>query len=714
MPTPTSTDVLIERVSTYLNQEHVERIKDAFEFGRLAHDGQKRKAGGDYIWHPVAVAEILAQIKLDQDSIIAALLHDVIEDTPYTKEDITDRFGESVAEIVEGVTKLTKMMFSTPQQAKAENFRKMIMAMSRDIRVILIKLADRLHNMRTLGVMRLDKQKRIAQETLEFFAPIAGRLGINSIRIELEDLCFKIIYPMRYAALEKALAKARGHRNEIINQITHTIEHRLEQEQITGRVFGREKHLYSLYKKMKNKGKHFNEILDIFAFRLIVDNPDSCYRALGAMHSLYKPLPNRFKDYIAIPKSNGYQALHTTLFGPFSSARLEVQIRTTEMHDVAEHGIAAHWLYKQQDGSETPVSDTVDQKAQEWVKNLLEIQKSAGNSLDFLENVKIDLFPDVIYVFTPKGEIISLPRGATALDFAYAVHSNVGHSAVSCHIDNKLRPLRTILHSGNTVEIVRGRLEKPNPSWLQFVKTAKARTQIRHYMRDLEAEDAILLGKEILKRALHRFNMQLEGLSEAQFVIILSDLKIESKSEMFQDLGTGRRLAPLVAKKIHDILLGVEDSIDSPDNIYGEALPINGTEGFAVQFANCCHPIPGDEIIGYLSAEKGLMIHRESCANIRKIKAQSDKLLDVHWSEEPEGSFLTEIQLEVKNLRGSLATIASKIATTQTDIDSVTSEDKDDQYSLMNFILHVKDRNHLAQIMKALKKEALVEKVHRL
>lgn len=714
MATPTSTDSLIEKIRLYLNPEQVKRIQQAFEFGRIAHQGQTRKAGGDYIWHPVAVAEILAEIQLDQDSIIAALLHDVIEDTPYTKDDITELFGESVAEIVEGVTKLNKMIFSTPQQAKAENFRKMIMAMSRDIRVILIKLADRLHNMRTLGVMRRDKQRRIAEETLEFFAPIAGRLGINSIRIELEDLCFKSIYPMRYAVLEKALAKARGHRNEIIAQITHTIEYRLQQETIPGRVFGREKHLYSLYKKMKNKGKHFDEILDIFAFRVIVDNPDSCYRALGAMHSLYKPLPNRFKDYIAIPKSNGYQALHTTLFGPFSSARLEIQIRSEEMHDVAEHGIAAHWLYKQQDGSDSKVSDTVDQKAQEWVKNLLEIQKSAGNSLDFLENVKIDLFPDVIYVFTPKGDIISLPRGATALDFAYAVHTNVGHSAVSCHIDNKLRPLRTTLHSGNTVDVVRGRLEKPNPSWLQFVKTAKARTQIRHYMRDLETEDAILLGKEILKRALHRFNMQIEGLSEDQLQSVLKGLEITSESKLYQALGAGKRLAPIVAKQIHDIILGDDDNVETTEYLHGEALPITGTEGFAVEFANCCHPIPGDEIIGYLSAEKGLMIHRENCTNLRKIKAQPEKLLDVHWADEAQGSFLTEMQLEVKNVRGSLATIASAIAATHTDIDSVTSEDKDDQYSLMNFILHVKNRNHLAHVMKTLKKNPLVEKLQRL
>lgn len=716
MPTPTSTDALIEKVSTYLNVEQVERIKQAFEFGRVAHEGQKRKAGGDYIWHPVAVAEILADIQLDQDSIIAALLHDVIEDTPYTKDDIAVLFGESVAEIVEGVTKLTKMIFSNPQQAKAENFRKMIMAMSRDIRVILIKLADRLHNMRTLGVMRREKQKRIAMETLEFFAPIAGRLGINAIRIELEDLCFRIIHPMRYAALEKALLKARGHRNEIIEQIKQTIDHRLQQEKIPGYVFGREKHLYSLYKKMKNKGKHFDEILDIFAFRIIVDSPDSCYRALGAMHSLYRPLPYRFKDYIAIPKSNGYQALHTTLLGPFGGkTRLEIQIRSEQMHEVAEHGIAAHWLYKQESSEDNQVSNTVDQKAQEWVKNLLELQKSAGNSLDFLENVKIDLFPDVIYVFTPKGDIISLPRGATALDFAYAVHTNVGHSAVSCSIDNKLLPLRTKLESGNTVEVVRGKLEKPNPAWLQFVKTAKARTQIRHYMRDLETGDAIKLGKEILKRALHRFNMQLEGLSEEHQQTILATLGIDNWELLLEELGTGKRLGPLAAKQIHDIVLGNDDQVEPlPSESDEQALSIQGTEGFAVQFANCCHPIPGDEIIGFISAEKGLVIHRDNCKNVRQIKSQPEKVLEVNWSDQPQGAFLTEIQLEVKNQRGSLATIASDIASTQTDIDSVTSEDKDDQYSLMNFILHVRDRHHLAQVIKKLKKNRLVEKIQRL
>ena len=712
--TPTSTDGLIEKVSLYLNPDQVERIKQAFEFGRMAHEGQKRKSGGDYIWHPVAVAEILAEIHLDQDSIISALLHDVIEDTPYGKDDIVELFGESVGEIVEGVTKLTKMIFSNPQQAKAENFRKMIMAMSRDIRVILIKLADRLHNMRTLGVMRRDKQHRIALETLEFFAPIAGRLGINSIRIELEDLCFKAMHPMRYAALEKALMMARGHRKEVIEQITHTIDHRLKQEQISGYVFGREKHLYSLYKKMKHKRKHFDEILDIFAFRVIVDTPDSCYRALGAMHSLYKPLPNRFKDYIAIPKSNGYQALHTSLLGPFGrNTHLEVQIRSEQMHDVAEHGIAAHWLYKQ-DGGEEAVASTVDQKAQEWVKNLLELQKSAGNSLDFLENVKIDLFPDVIYVFTPKGDIISLPRGATAVDFAYAVHSKVGSSAVSCQIDNRLLPLRTKLESGNTVDIVRGKMEKPNPSWLQFVKTAKARTQIRHYMRDLESKDAIQLGAEILKRALHRYNMEVEGLSEENRNTILQSLETDSWNGFLEEIGTGKRLGPLVGKQIHNLILGTDDTVEYQP-ISGEelALPITGSEGFAIQFANCCHPIPGDEILGYISAEKGLVVHRENCSNIRNVKNNVEKVLEVHWSEKPKGTYLTEIQLEVKNIRGSLAKIASEIASTQTDIDGVTSDDKDDQYSQMNFRVHVRDRKHLADIIKTLKKNRIVEKIQR-
>lgn len=714
MPTPSSLDGLISKASVYLNEEQIEQIKSAFEFGALAHQGQTRKSGEDYIWHPVAVSEILAEIQLDKESLIAAILHDVIEDTEYSKQDIEDRFGENVAEIVDGVTKLGKLEFDNPQEAQAENFRKMILAMARDIRVILIKLADRLHNMRTLGVMRPDKQRRIAHETLDIYAPIAGRLGINAIRIELEDLGFKAMHPYRFAVLENAVKKARGNRKEVIEQITESIHHRLMQENIPSQVIGREKHLYSLYKKMKNKRQSFSDILDIFAFRILVNSADECYRTLGTVHSLYKPLPGRFKDYIAIPKANGYQSLHTALFGPYG-VHLEVQIRTEEMHEVSEHGIAAHWQYKQ-DGSEDQNSVShVDLRAQEWVKNLLEIQQSAGNSLDFLENVKIDLFPDVIYVFTPKGDIITLPAGSTPVDFAYAVHTNIGHSTVGCRIDKKLVPLRTALESGKTIHIIKGTEAAPNPAWLNFVKTAKARSQIRHFMKHQQTGDAEKLGQKMLAKSLRKFNMAYEGLTEDIRSLLIEVLNLENWEQLLAELGTGNRMSPLVAKQIHDIVLGTEDEIEPKKDLSEETkLPISGTEGMVIHFANCCHPIPGDEIMGFISTEKGLVIHRESCHNIKNIKNQPEKCLDVRWDEAAEGTFLTELQLEVVNQRGALATIANEIAKTNTDIERVRSEDKDETYSLMQFVINVRDRIHLAQVIKHLKHLSIVEKIQRL
>ncbi len=716
MPTPNSLDGLIEKASQYLSKEHVNRIKIAFEFGEKAHRGQTRKSGGDYIWHPVAVAEILAEIQLDQESLIAAILHDVVEDTSYTKADIIEHFGESVAEIVDGVTKLGKLEFESPQEAQAENFRKMILAMARDIRVILIKLADRLHNMRTLGVMRPDKQRRIAKETLEIFAPIAGRLGINAIRIELEDLGFKAMYPMRYAVLENAVRKARGNRNEVIEQITDTIQNRLNQENITGQVIGREKHLYSLYKKMRNKRQNFVDILDIFAFRIITNSADDCYRTLGSIHSLYKPLPGRFKDYIAIPKSNGYQSLHTALFGPFG-VHLEVQIRDKTMHEASEHGIAAHWQYKQSETTEEYLPSHVDVRAQEWVKNLLEIQQSAGNSLDFLENVKIDLFPDVIYVFTPQGDIITLPRGATPVDFAYAVHTNIGHSTIACRIDKKLVPLRTKLETGKTIHIIKGSHTQPNPAWLNFVNTAKARSQIRHFMKSQRTGDAIKLGKKLLSQSLRKHNMVYSGLTSDIQETLIAALNLSSWEQLLEDLGTGNRMSPLVAKQVHDTVLGSDDQV--PDNnprseVDNTPLPISGTEGMLIHFANCCLPIPGDEIVGFISAEKGLVIHRCHCHNVKSIKNLSEKCLDVNWAKSPEGTYLTELQLETTNQRGALATIANEIAKTNTDIERVRSEDKDETYSFMYFAINVRDRIHLAQVMRRLKQLSIVEKIHRI
>lgn len=713
MSTPISIDGLIKKASAYLTSEQVELIQSAYDFGALAHQGQTRKSGGDYIWHPVAVAEILAEIQLDKESLIAAILHDVVEDTPYTKEDIAERFGESVAEIVDGVTKLGKLEFDSPQEAQAENFRKMILAMARDIRVILIKLADRLHNMRTLGVMRPDKQRRIAHETLDIYAPIAGRLGINAVRIELEDLGFKAMHPLRFAVLESAVKKARGNRKEVVEQISETIHNRLIQENIQSDVVGREKHLYSLYKKMKSKRQNFNDILDIFAFRILVDTADECYRTLGAVHSLYKPLPGKFKDYIAIPKSNGYQSLHTALFGPYG-VHLEVQIRTETMHEVSEHGIAAHWQYKQDHSEQDNSVSNVDLRAQEWVKNLLEIQQSAGNSLDFLENVKIDLFPDVIYVFTPKGDIITLPTGSTPVDFAYAVHTNIGHSTLGCRIDKKLVPLRTPLESGKTIHILKGADAEPNPAWLNFVKTAKARSQIRHFMKNQQTGEAIALGQRMLTKSLRHFNMSYEGLADENRTLFIEELKLNDWEQLLSELGTGNRMAPLVAKQIHDFVLGADDEIGPKNANPDAALPISGTEGMVVHFANCCHPIPGDEILGFVSTEKGLVIHRETCHNTKNIRNQPDKCLDVQWAQDSEATFLAEIQIEAMNQRGTLATIANEIAKTNTDIERVRSEDKDESYSLMHFVVNVRDRVHLAQVLKRLKHLSIVEKIQRL
>lgn len=719
MPTPITIDQLIRKASNYLSPNQVESIQDAFKFAALAHQGQTRKAGGDYVWHPVAVAEILAEIQLDHESLIAAILHDVVEDTAYNKQDIIDRFGESVAEIVDGVTKLGKVKFENPQEAQAESFRKMILAMSRDIRVILIKLADRLHNMRTLGVMRADKQRRIAKETLDIYAPIAARLGINAIRIELEDLGFKAMYPYRFSVLERAVQKAKGNRTEVVNRITDAITNRLAEDKISVQVLGREKHLYSLYKKMKYKKLNFDEILDIFAFRIVTHSADDCYRALGSIHALYKPFPGRFKDYIAIPKPNGYQSLHTVVFGPFR-AYIEVQIRTHIMQEVSEHGIAAHWLYKDEldEGSQPnkeKALSAVELRAQEWVKNLLEIQQSAGNSLDFLENVKIDLFPNVIYVFTPNGDIITLPKGATPIDFAYAVHSNVGNATVGCRIDKKLAPLRTKLESGQTIEIIKSVESQPNPNWLNFVATAKARSQIRAFLKGQQVQSATLLGEKLLSKALRTFNMSYLGLTDDLRASLVTDLKLESWHQLEEEIGLGKRFATLVAKQIHDLILGSDDIVET-FNQYSpsEPLAINGTEGMVIHYAQCCHPIPGDEIMGFISAEKGLVIHRQECSNVKNFKNHPDKWLDADWGSAIEQVFDVELVIEAKNQRGTLATIASNIAASKTDIDRVRSEDKDESYSLMYITIKVKDRNHLADIIKKLKRLSIVEKIHRL
>lgn len=715
--TPTSIDGLIQKTSLYLEDKQVKKIIVAFKFAKKLHRGQIRKSGGDYIWHPVAVAEILAEIQLDCESIVAALLHDIIEDTPISKVKLKTKFGESITEIVDGVTKLGKLEFDNPQEAQAENFRKMIMAMARDIRVILIKLADRLHNMRTLNVMRLDKQRRIAIETLDIYAPIAARLGINAIRLELEDLGFKAMYPLRHKVLELAVKNTKGHRHEIVNKIAINIERRLQEENIPAQVIGREKHLYSLYKKMKYKKLRFDDILDIFAFRVIVNTADQCYRALGSTHSLYKPFPGRIKDYIAIPKPNGYQSLHTVLFGSFGGY-IEVQIRTKEMNEVSEHGIAAHWVYKK-----NPTKDTQNQiknspveiRAQEWVKNLLEMQQSAGNSLDFLESVKIDLFPSVIYLFTPNGDIVTLPIGATAIDFAYAVHTSVGHSAIGCRVNKKLIPLRSKLESGQTIEIMRSEEKQPNPAWLQVVITAKARSQIRAFLKKQQHTSAIKLGKRLLKKSLLTYSMKYKSLTGIIQEDLIDKLNIVSWKLLLEDIGHGKRFANLVAKQIHDLVLGSENNTFVPSKTAKNATPltISGTEGMVVNYAGCCYPILGDDIIGFISAEKGLVIHRQECNSVKNFKNNPDKWLDVHWGTKIQQLFNVGLQIEVENSRGALAKIATEISAEKSDIERITSEDKDESYSLMNLIIKVNSRKHLAGIMRQLRNMSIVEKIHR-
>jgi GTP pyrophosphokinase len=693
LPDPACLQRLLNKTS-YLKPEQQQRLRAAFWFGAQAHEGQTRKSGEPYITHPLAVAGILADIHLDVDSLTAAILHDVIEDTPINRAHLSDRFGDDVANLVEGVTKLGKLEFSNPQEAQAENFRKMLMAMARDLRVILIKLADRLHNMRTLGSMRPDKRRRIARETLDIYAPIAARLGINAWRMELEDLCFVAKYPARARVLAEGVRKVRGNRKELVEQITNAIAHRLTQEGIHCDVKGREKHLFSLYNKMKQKRLHFNEVMDIYAFRIIVDNADACYRTLGMIHSLYKPLPGRFKDYIAIPKPNGYQSLHTVLFAT-QGVHIEVQIRSGDMHTLAEHGVAAHWSYKLNGSSRVAAAD---QRAQEWVKHLLEMQQSAGNSLDFLETVKIDLFPDSLYVFTPDGDIKTLPRGATVVDFAYAVHTKLGNTCIGARVNKMPVPLKTQLQNGQTVEIVRGSAPAPNPNWLDFVTTAKARSQIRHYLKNQHSEHAISLGDRLLKKALHALGIPDTPISAKQQQHLLLELKALDWSDLLMTIGLGNRLPALVAKQIAD---GLNESNATPT--LPQPLHISGTEGLALSYAQCCHPVPGDCIMGFISSERGLVIHRTGCPNLSNFRKHPEKWLDVQWEAGINSEFIVAITIETQNKRGVLATVANTIATEGSNIETVANADKDNHHSVMHFTITVRDLDHLQSVLRRLR-----------
>jgi len=695
---------LSDLLEEYLEPDQVQDVYRAYLFGAEAHDGQHRMSGEPYITHPLAVAKILADMRMDCQGIIAAILHDVIEDTPTAKEQIEKEFSKEIAELVDGVSKIAMMDFSSKAEAQAENFRKMMLAMVKDIRVIMIKLADRLHNMRTLGVMRPEKRRRIARETLEIYAPIANRLGMNKLRLELEDLGLQAHYPQRYRVLKDAVVKSRGNRKEILNKIEAAIKGRLEQENLKGEAIGREKHLYSLYTKMVSKRLSFREVFDMYAFRIVVKSVDQCYRALGVMHNLYKPVPGKFKDYIAIPKSNGYQSLHTVLFGPYG-VPIEVQIRSEDMDAVAESGVAAHWLYKSGDNN-----SSASLRAREWLRTLLELQKNAGDSLEFIENVKIDLFPDEVYVFTPRGEIMELPRGASVVDFAYAVHSDVGNTCVAARVDRRLMPLRTQLYNGQTVEIITASGAHPNPSWLSFVVTAKARTNVRHYLKNLRQEEAVELGKRMLDKSLRGLDSSLADVNSERMQELLEVSQFSNEEALFEDIGMGGRLAMLVARQL---LESGQEGEFSGDKGHSHPLIIKGTEGMVVSFAKCCHPIPGDPIVGFVSTGRGIVVHTQSCNNIADYRKLAEKWIDVEWSQEIEGDFVAEMRVDVANQRGVLATLASVISDMDSNIENVDIEERDGMTHSINFTLTVKNRDHLAGIIRRAKSVKNVMRISR-
>ncbi|MBM68931.1 MAG: bifunctional GTP diphosphokinase/guanosine-3',5'-bis(diphosphate) 3'-diphosphatase [Haliea sp.] len=698
-------DALDSTLRSYLNPAQAQQVRRAYYFAEQAHFGQVRRTGEPYVTHPLAVAGILADMHMDHQSLMAAMLHDVIEDTGIEKDSIGSQFGPAVAELVDGVSKLTQMEFGSLAEKQAENFQKMALAMARDIRVILVKLADRLHNMRTLGVLPQDKARRIARETLEIYAPIAMRLGMNAVRMEFEDLGFSALYPMRASRIKAAIRASSGYRKELVDKIRHQIESTLEQEGHDVEVIGREKHLYSIYSKMKSKKKSFSEIMDIYAFRIIVDSVDTCYRVLGSVHSLYKPVPGEFSDYIAIPKANGYQSLHTVLMG-MHGVPIEIQIRTREMEEMANNGIAAHWLYK----SDSHSANGSHARAREWVQGLLEMQQRAGNSLEFIESVKIDLFPDEIYVFTPKGRILELPRGATAVDFAFAVHTDVGNSCVACRINRRLAPLSEPLQSGQTVEILTAPGARPNPSWFNYAVTAKARTNIRHFLKHQTREDSVALGKRLLDKALQAFDSTLEQLPEDRLQDYLANNDYSALDDLLEDIARGNRLPPITAQQI----LGefVEPSESAERKL--QPVAIRGTEGFMVTYARCCHPIPGDPIEGYLSSEKGVVVHRERCKNLMEMRENRERLVALRWDDQVQGEYLTELRIEVENRRGMIAVLATRINSMGVNIEKISTEDKDYQFTFVDLAMQVTNRVHLANIMKRLRTVNSVRRVSRL
>ncbi|MBI4937522.1 MAG: bifunctional (p)ppGpp synthetase/guanosine-3',5'-bis(diphosphate) 3'-pyrophosphohydrolase [Nitrosomonadales bacterium] len=696
-------ETLLQEVSSYLTQKDVERIRLALEFSESAHAGQLRKSGEPYISHPIAVALILTPLHLDAQAIMAALLHDVVEDTHISNEEVAEKFGKPVAELVDGLSKLERIEFETSEDAQAENFRKMLLAMARDVRVILIKLADRLHNMRTLDSMSREECERIARETMEIYAPIANRLGLNSIYQELEDLGFKHLRPSRYAVLSKALKVARGNRREVVGKILKAIQQRLEENGIQAQVHGREKHLYGIYKKMQAKSLAFSEVLDSYGFRVLVDDVPSCYLALGALHGLYKPIPGKFKDYIAIPKGNGYQSLHTKLFGPYGTP-IEVQIRTVEMHRIAEAGVASHWLYKT---AATPIDD-LQKKTHQWLQSLLESLSQSDSSIEFLEHLKVDLFPDDVYVFTPKGKILALPRGATAVDFAYSVHTDIGNHCVAAKVNFELAPLRTELRSGDRVEIITAPNARPNPAWLGYAITSKARSQIRHLLKTMHFDESIQLGEKLLNQAFASLGVKPQDISESQWEKLVRDTTAKSRAEILADIGLGRRLNMVVARQLARAGEGGTNELPSSG-----AITIQGTEGMAVQFAKCCRPIPGDPIIGVIKRGQGLIVHTHDCPALRKGRRSAEDWLDVTWDRHINKPFDVNIKIIVANQRGVLAKAAAAIAEAGSNIENAHFTNEGD-YTTLYFTLQVGNRMHLANIMRNLRKIPEVVRISRI
>ncbi|MGG2143006.1 bifunctional GTP diphosphokinase/guanosine-3',5'-bis pyrophosphate 3'-pyrophosphohydrolase [Symbiopectobacterium sp. RP] len=692
-----SLNLLIQR---YLPEDQIKRLQQAYIVARDAHEGQTRSSGEPYITHPVAVAGILAEMRLDYETLMAALLHDTIEDTPTTYQDIEQQFGKSVAELVDGASKLDKLKFRDKKEAQAENFRKMIMAMVQDIRVILIKLADRTHNMRTLGSLRPDKRRRIARETLEIYSPLAHRLGIHHLKTELEELGFEALYPNRYRVIKEVVKAARGNRKEMIQKILSEIEGRLNEAGIPCRVSGREKHLYSIYCKMHLKEQRFHSIMDIYAFRVIVKELDTCYRVLGQVHSLYKPRPGRVKDYIAIPKANGYQSLHTSLIGPHG-VPVEVQIRTEDMDQMAEMGVAAHWAYKEGESS-----TTAQVRAQRWMQSLLELQQSAGSSFEFIESVKSDLFPDEMYVFTPEGRIIELPAGATPVDFSYAVHTDIGHACVGARVDRQPYPLSQSLSSGQTVEIITAPGARPNAAWLNFVVSSRARAKIRQMLKNLKRNDSVSLGRRLLNHALGN-GRKLSDIPQTSIQLELDRMKLTSLDDLLAEIGLGNAMSIVVAKNLLD------DRPLQQEHTGLRKLLIKGADGVLITFAKCCRPIPGDPIVAHVSPGKGLVIHHESCRNIRGYQKEPEKFMAVEWDKVTEQEFIAEIKVDMFNHQGALANLTAAINATNSNIQSINTEERDGRVYSAFIRLTTRNRVHLANVMRKIRVMPDVIKVTR-